>query len=268
MTIIRDGSTPQQWCYVNREDNPADHGSKGLKLDVLIKNDRWLTGPKFLWKEEECWPAMVEIPILKDDDPEVRKESQIYVASARHDVMEELMTYYSSWWKLKLAVSWLLRYKRHLKNKILQRRESSLTMQELEQRSGYLTLDKLREAENEILCCVQKKEFPKAIASQSEEDQRSVKTLMKKMGASISKLNPQVHNGSLQVGGRIEQARVLRLEAPSNFALQTPRHRPDNQGPPPESGAHGPRVSFVVVKTEVLDLERKICSAPSAEQMF
>ncbi|XP_067023048.1 uncharacterized protein [Acropora muricata] len=73
LTIIHDGSTPQQWRYVNREDNPADDGSKGLKLDVLTKNDRWLTGPKFLFEEEECWPAMVEIPILKDDDPEVRK---------------------------------------------------------------------------------------------------------------------------------------------------------------------------------------------------
>ena len=57
---------------------------------------------------------------------------------------------------------------------------------------------------------------------------------------------------------------VLRLEAPSNFALQAPCHRPDNQGPPPESGAHGPRVSFVVIETEVLDLEREICSAASA----
>ena len=119
MTIIHDGSTPQQWRYVIREDNPADNGSKGLKLDVLTKNDRWLTGPKFLWEEEECWPAMVEIPILKDDDPEVKKENQIYVASARRDVMEELMMYYSSWWKLKVAVSWLLCYKRYLKNKIL-----------------------------------------------------------------------------------------------------------------------------------------------------
>ena len=105
LTIIHDGSTPQQWHYVNREDNPADDGSKGLKLDVLIKNDRWLTGPEFLWEEEEHWPAMAEIPILKDDDPEVRKENQIYVASTSRDVMEELMMYYSSWWKLKVAVS-------------------------------------------------------------------------------------------------------------------------------------------------------------------
>lgn len=206
LTIIHDGSTPQQWRYVNREDNPADDGSKGLKLDVLTKNDRWLTGPKFLWREEECWPAMVEILTLTDDDPEVRKENQTYVASTRRDVMEELMVYYSSRWKLKVAVSWWLRYKRYLKNKILQRRESSSTKQELEERSGYLTLDELHEAENEIRRCIQRKQFPEVIALQSEEDQRLVKRLMKKTGASISKLNPQVHDGLLRVGGRIGQA--------------------------------------------------------------
>ena len=189
-----------------REDNPADDGSKGLKLDVLIKNDRWLTGPKFLWEDEECWPAIVEIPIRKDDDPEVRKENQVYVVSTSRDVMEKLMMYYSSWWKLKVAVSWLLRYKRYLKNKILQRRESSLIKQELEERSSHLTLDELREAEYEILHCVQMKEFPEVIALQSGEDQRLVMRLMKKMGASISKLNAQVRDGLLRVGGRIGQA--------------------------------------------------------------
>ena len=127
MTIICDGSTPQQWHYVNREENPAADGSKGLKLDVLIKKDRWLTGPKFLWEAEEHWPVMIEIPILKDDDPEVRKENQIYAASASRDVMGEFIVYYSSWWKFKVAVSWLLRQKRYLKNKFLQLKEGSST---------------------------------------------------------------------------------------------------------------------------------------------
>ena len=48
LTIIHDGSTPQEWWYVNRDANPADDGSKGLKLGTLIKNDRWLIGPEFL----------------------------------------------------------------------------------------------------------------------------------------------------------------------------------------------------------------------------
>lgn len=210
LTIIHDGSTPQEWRYVNREENPADDGSKGLKLDALTKNDRWLTGPKFLWEDEACWPKMVEIPCLKDEDPEVRKENQIYATSVSRDVVEELILYYSSWWKLRVAVSWLLRYKRYLKNKLLQRREGSPTKQGSEERRSYLKLEELREAEHEILRYVQAKEFPDALALQSALNagagERSVKRLMKKTGASISKLNPQVEDGLLRAGGRIGRA--------------------------------------------------------------
>ena len=37
---------------MNRDDNPADDGSKGLKIDTMLKDDRWLKGPKFPWKDE------------------------------------------------------------------------------------------------------------------------------------------------------------------------------------------------------------------------
>ncbi|CAB4028223.1 Hypothetical predicted protein, partial [Paramuricea clavata] len=40
LTVIRSGSDPSQWMYVNRDDNPADDGSKGVKLDAMISNDR------------------------------------------------------------------------------------------------------------------------------------------------------------------------------------------------------------------------------------
>ncbi len=58
LTVIHNGSEASEWRYVNREDNPADDGSKGLKLDDLIRNDRRLKGPKFLWKEENQWPKL------------------------------------------------------------------------------------------------------------------------------------------------------------------------------------------------------------------
>ena len=60
LTVIHDGSSPSEWHYVNRDDNPADDGSKGLKLDVMLNNDRWLKGPKFLWQDESHWPGSIE----------------------------------------------------------------------------------------------------------------------------------------------------------------------------------------------------------------
>ena len=111
LTIIHDSSTPQEWRYVNRDGNPADDGSKGLKLGALIKNNRCLIGPEFLWEDEARWPNMIDIPCIKDDDPEIRKQSQVYTASVSRDVMGEVIKYYSTWWKLKVMVSWLLCYK-------------------------------------------------------------------------------------------------------------------------------------------------------------
>ena len=72
LTIIHSRSSPTEWRYVDTGANPAEDGTKGVKLEDLKKNDRWLKGSRFLWQEESEWPAMIEVPQLTDDDPEVR----------------------------------------------------------------------------------------------------------------------------------------------------------------------------------------------------
>ena len=37
---------------MNRDDNPADDGSKGLNLNAMLRNDHWLKGPLYLWEDE------------------------------------------------------------------------------------------------------------------------------------------------------------------------------------------------------------------------
>ena len=56
LTIILNKSSRNEWRYVNTDVNPADDGSKGLKLGYFLKNDRWIAGPPFLWKEMSYWP--------------------------------------------------------------------------------------------------------------------------------------------------------------------------------------------------------------------
>ena len=150
---------------MNRDANPADDGSKGLNLGTLIKNDRWLIGPEFLWEDEARWPKMIDIPCVKDDDPEIRKESQVYtslysISQSRrdrrsHQVLFDLV-------ELKVTISWLLRYKRYLRNKALQRTGGSQSNYELVERRGCLVVEELQEAEDEILRYSQEKEFPEA----------------------------------------------------------------------------------------------------------
>ena len=48
-TVIHNGLKPSEWMYVDRDDNPVDDSSKGLKIDAMLKNDCCLKGPKFLW---------------------------------------------------------------------------------------------------------------------------------------------------------------------------------------------------------------------------
>ena len=51
LTVIHEHSEPSQWRYVNSEFNPADDASRGLTVDAMIQNSRWLSGPDFLTKE-------------------------------------------------------------------------------------------------------------------------------------------------------------------------------------------------------------------------
>ena len=209
LTIIHDGSSPNQWRYVKRDLNPADDGSKGMKLDVMLQNDRWLKGPEFLRCDEEEWPEMIKVPVLEDNDPAVRKELQVYTTSDSRDIVQEIIEYYATWWKLKSAVGWLLRYKQFLKNKVVQRRHGAERINEM-LTTGFLKVDELRKAEKVILKHVQHKEFSDVIDILSntalKNGDRVFVRLMKKAGVSVSKLHPVMVDGILRVGGRIDKA--------------------------------------------------------------
>ncbi|XP_022790440.1 LOW QUALITY PROTEIN: uncharacterized protein LOC111329941 [Stylophora pistillata] len=213
LTKIRSISSTSDWRYVNRDENPADDASKGLRLDEMIKNQRWLSGPAFLRKEESCWPATIEVPPLKDSDPEVRKESRIYTTVAVQDSIGGLIHYYSSWWKLKKAFAWILRYKRFLQSKVCK--------QEVYDASplissgnvvGKLTALELQKAEEGIVRQVQKATFPKVFEVLGNispgANKRLMKKTLKREGASIFQLNPKLRNGLLAVGGKLESAPV------------------------------------------------------------
>ena len=216
LTVIH---KPSEWKYVNRDDNPADDGSKGLKIDAMLKNDRWLKGPKFLWENEGHWPKMIEIPVLEDGDPEVRKEGQIYVATLQSNVLDDLISYNSCWWKLKCAIAWLLRYKQYLRVKVQLRKNAAIVSDSPVESSemplmkcGHLTVAELQVAEKEILIRVQEVAFPEALyvfsATECCEDNGHPKKILRKAGPSIHQLNPQLKEGLLRVGGRLANAPV------------------------------------------------------------
>ena len=42
---IHDRTTPNQWKYVETDQNPADDASRGLHVQKLIENSRWWNSP-------------------------------------------------------------------------------------------------------------------------------------------------------------------------------------------------------------------------------
>ena len=117
LTVIHEHSEPSQWRYVNSELNPADDASRGLTVDMMIQNSRWLSGPEFLTKEEHLWPRdpSYHQMELSSDDPEIKRDVQIYIHTAlsrpAEDVLTKLFHRFSSEDKLRKAFAWLLRFK-------------------------------------------------------------------------------------------------------------------------------------------------------------
>ena len=127
LEMIHDGSSPLQWRYVSSEANPADDASRGRQTK------RWLEGPAFLWKDTSEWPRRPEIRVVASD-PELKQgECKAFAVttvpetdadesrSCSEDVVHRLAAHYSSWYRLRKAVAWLLRLKTLLLNSQTQR---------------------------------------------------------------------------------------------------------------------------------------------------
>ena len=160
---------------------------------------------------------MIKFPVLEDDDVEFKKEAQIYVSTAQSNVLDDLISYYSCWWRLKCSIAWLLRYKQDLQMKVLLRKNalissgSSFKSSEMQLTNcGHLTVAELQVAEREIFRRVQHVAFPEVInvllATECCEDKRYPKKVLKKAGASIRQVNPQLKEGLLRGGGRLVNA--------------------------------------------------------------
>lgn len=92
LAIIHDGSTPDQWKYVETNSNPADHATRGLNAKEMIKADLWFKVPMFLWQLEENWPLTFRtVPEIGDDDPEVKPEVQCHKTRRIHEQNNSLL---------------------------------------------------------------------------------------------------------------------------------------------------------------------------------
>ena len=113
LAVIHEGSEPSQWKYVPTNINPADDVSRGLTVKELLTNERWFRGPAFLWEDKSSWPINpISLANISDEDPEVKTRGQTNHLTQIEEKrpLDLMMLQYSSWYKLRRAVAWLLRF--------------------------------------------------------------------------------------------------------------------------------------------------------------
>ena len=123
LSFIHDGSIPDQWKHVDGKSNPADIASRGSSANKLLKDTTWLRGPDFLWKSKQMWPTQPDVKKnISLDDPEIKTTTVHHVnVNESSEILEKLFRRFSSWYKLKKATAWILRYKNWLLFRAIQR---------------------------------------------------------------------------------------------------------------------------------------------------
>ncbi|MEL7341107.1 MAG: hypothetical protein AAGM67_11510, partial [Bacteroidota bacterium] len=198
ITVIHDGSDPDQWMYVPTKNNPADDASRGLSAEELLRNQRWIKGPEFLSKSKDTWPKWnVDLADIPEDDVEIKKSIQsnsVNVGNAE-GMTSLIFSRFSNWNRLKKAVSWILRYKQWLLRKVRKKRVPF----ELGEKKR-ITNAEMNEAEAAIIKCVQQECFADELIS-LQSSEHAVKST-----SSLRRLDPIIKNGLLCVGGRLKHA--------------------------------------------------------------
>ena len=198
IAVIHDGSDLNQWNYVATKENPADDASRGLSAKDLLLNERWIHGPEFLWTEANTWlPCDENISEMAEDDIEVKRLVQTHSMEISLDGMSmssRIFSRFSSWFKLKKAVAWLLRFKKWFLYRFKRKEEyNPLLFQKR------ITVEEMNEAENVIVKCVQSECF-------AEEISTIQSMAMVKKSSSLRRLDPFLKEGILCVGGRLKNA--------------------------------------------------------------
>ncbi|XP_062617171.1 uncharacterized protein LOC134278888 [Saccostrea cucullata] len=127
LAVNHEGSTPQEWRYVNTKLNPADYASRGLSANEIVQQGRWIQAPEFLWTSVDCWPEVPTENLNETlDDPEVKKASVRALVADIHKVepsvdlmgVEKLINHHSSWYTLRKTVAWILKIRSKLLHRI------------------------------------------------------------------------------------------------------------------------------------------------------
>ncbi|XP_070567315.1 uncharacterized protein [Ptychodera flava] len=201
IAVIREGSEPSSWAYINSKDNPADECSRGQTIDAFLDNKRWLQGPDFLWTAQSKWSRDGNIDgQLDPGDPEVKKNAKALTveASESQDFIQGLIEHYSSWYRLRRSVAWIQRFIKELSR--CSKRETDCD----QDKPPGLTVKDLEQAEHAIIRYVQQSAFSREIEILKAQKGNDGSKIGIPRGSHIYRLDPVLgKDGLLRVGGRL-----------------------------------------------------------------
>ena len=75
--------------------------------EAIVSNERWLSGPGFLWKEKSSWPTSPRglDGDPREENPEVKRTVRAVLVSDDRDPLTTLFQHFSCWYRLCRAVA-------------------------------------------------------------------------------------------------------------------------------------------------------------------
>ncbi|XP_033103398.1 uncharacterized protein LOC117106155 [Anneissia japonica] len=190
--LIREASAPSQWGHVRTACNPADVCSRGTSVKAFLDSEKWIKGPKFLWRDESKWYEKdIGQFTLKNTDPELKCVLATEVKPV--DPLSRAIERCSSWSKLKRSIAWIMVGMQNLQMRVVVRKRR---LPEGQKQHGNLSVQDMRRAEEALVRFVQKEHWPNDIAS------------LHKKSSSLRRLNPVIKNKLLCVGGRLQRENI------------------------------------------------------------
>ena len=187
---IRRITSPHQWKHVAGTQNPADMISRGVTTTNLVKSE-WLSGPSFLRDYKSHWKSADFIEDLAANDCEVRSNAKIEVTlmtNVEPHPLDVLTDYFSSWYKLKRAVAWWMKFISFLQSK----KNTPVPL---------MTVQDIRNAEVQLIKHAQEQYYG--------DDIKQLKFDVVRKSSDLRDLNPFLDNCNvLRVGGRILHASI------------------------------------------------------------
>ncbi|XP_039450509.1 uncharacterized protein LOC120429503 [Culex pipiens pallens] len=177
------------WGHVPGEENPADIISRGMSPALLQYRTDFYEAPRWVVQDRENWPRTQRVS-LADFDPEILEERVTPAFPTQVRPPHWLFGLCGSYMELVRLVTWLQRSKFNLspKNRAVRR-------------VGFLKSEELEEAVLFLVRLSQEECFPGEMHCLKADG-------VVHPTSKIARLNPQLVDGVMRVGGRLSNAKI------------------------------------------------------------